>query len=183
MLGRATILKKLLSRLSGIFASCPFDFRGRLLNQESCLSTCGKMKHTHILLRNAKDRRRINGDSFCFRSWPESLEPSPAARTQIFRENLSLPDSGWPRFVRMFDLSSAQGIGVATACSRSGPSWNRKRIFGPKTKGNLVSCPSESEGQETQVAIHPLGAGADGEAGATESVSKRDPSTMLLRRN
>ena len=110
MLGRATILKKLLSRLSGIFASCPLDFRGRLLNQESCLRTCGKMKHTPFLLRNAKDRRRINGDSFCFRSWPERLEPSPAARTQIFRENLSLPDSGWPRFVRMFEESSAQGF-------------------------------------------------------------------------
>ena len=25
----------------------------------------------------------------------------------------------------------------------------------PKTKRNLVSCPSESEGQETQVTIHP----------------------------
>ena len=42
----------------------------------------------------------------CFRSWPERLEPSPAARTRIFKENLSLPDSGWPRFVCMFDFSS-----------------------------------------------------------------------------
>ena len=110
-------------------------------------------------------------DSVCFRSWPERLEPSPAGRTRMFRENLSLPDSGWPRFVRMFDLSSAQGVGVATACSRSGPSWNRKRIFGPKTKGNLVSCPSESEGQETQVTIYPPGARTGGEAGATAGLS------------
>ena len=37
------------------------------------------------------------------------LRPSPAVATgpaQIFRGNLSLPDSGWPRFVRMFDFSS-----------------------------------------------------------------------------
>ena len=128
MLGRATILKKLLSRLSGIFASCPLDFRGRLLNQESCLSTCGKMKHTHFLLRNAKGRRRINGDSFCFRSWPERLEPSPAARTRIFRENLSLPDSGWPRFVRLFDLSSAQGF-QSRRLSNVSP-WKEQASFG-----------------------------------------------------
>ena len=31
MLGGSSILKKLLSRLSGICASCPLDFRGRLL--------------------------------------------------------------------------------------------------------------------------------------------------------
>ena len=50
-------------------------------------------------------RRSQDGDSFCFKSWPENLEPSSAARTQIFRGNLSLPDSGWPRFVCMFDFS------------------------------------------------------------------------------
>ena len=116
--------------------------------------SAGRNQTSHLLQDH---RRSQDGDSFCFKSWPENLEPSSAARTQMFRGNLSLPDSGWPKFVRMFDLSSAQGVGVATACSRSGPSWNRKRIFGPKTKGNLVSCPSESEGQETQVTIHPLG--------------------------
>ena len=32
----------------------------------------------------------------------------------------------------------------------------QKTHLRPENKSNLVSCPSESEGQETQVAIHPL---------------------------
>ena len=91
MLGRATILKKLLSRLSGIFASCPLDFRGRLLSQESCLSTCGKIKHIFFVAQRKRPKTH-KWRQLLLRSWPERLEPSPAARTQIFRENLSLLD-------------------------------------------------------------------------------------------
>ena len=61
-MGRSSMLKKLLSRLSGIFASCPLDFRGRLLGQESCVSTCSKMEHAQLLLRNAKDGTRISAE-------------------------------------------------------------------------------------------------------------------------
>ena len=125
------------SKTEGTFVTPMRDFDVR-----SPRKSAGRNQTNHLLQDH---RRSQDGDSFCFKSWPENLEPSSAARTQIFRGNLSLPDSGWPRFVRMFDLSSAQGVGVATACSRSGPSWNRKRIFGPKTKGNLVSCPSEGK--------------------------------------
>ena len=65
--------------------------------------SAGRNQTNHLLQDH---RRSQDGDSFCFKSWPENLEPSSAARTQIFRGNLSLPDSGWPRFVRMFDFSS-----------------------------------------------------------------------------
>ena len=37
-----------------------------------------------------------------------------------------------------------------------GPYGAESRVWAQETKRNLVSCPSESEGQETQVAIHPL---------------------------
>ena len=48
-----------------------------------------------------------------------------------------------------------------------GPYGAKSRAWASKTKTNLVSCPSESEGQETHVGIHPPRAGADGEAEAT----------------
>ena len=72
----------------------------------------------------------------CFRSWPERLEPSPAARTRIFRENLGLPDSGWPRFVRMFDLSSAQGFLAVAAGGESQPGFPAPLI----QRGRKPSC-------------------------------------------
>ena len=65
--------------------------------------SAGRNQTKHLLQDH---RRSQDGDNFCFRTWPERLEPGSAARTQIFRGNLSLPDSGWPRFVRMFDFSS-----------------------------------------------------------------------------
>ena len=36
-----------------------------------------------------------------------------------------------------------------------GPYGAESRAWASKTKTNLVSCPSESEGQETHVGIHP----------------------------
>ena len=73
------------------------------------------------------------GDSFCFRPWPERLEPSPATLTQIFRGNLSLPDSGWTRIVCIFDLSYPNG-------------WARK---------NLIPRPLPTPLFDTPAAHHP----------------------------
>ena len=47
----------------------------------------------------------------------------------------------------------------------------QKTHLRPENKSKLVSCPSESEGQETQVTIYSPGAGVDGEAGATAGLS------------
>ena len=74
----------------------------------------------------------------------------------------------------MFDLSSAHGfisypkLGSNNVLAE-GVHMGQKAERGLQNqkKNNLVSCPSESEGQATQVGIHPLGAGADGEASAT----------------
>ena len=86
------------SKTEGTFVTPMRDFDVR-----SPRKSAGR-KQTNRLLQD--HRRSQDGDSFCFKSWPENLEPSSAARTQISRGNLSLPDSGWPRFVRMFDFSS-----------------------------------------------------------------------------
>ena len=93
-----------------------------LLSRRCAISTCGPHASLRVAIRRTicYHRRSQDGDSFCFKSWPENLEPSSAARTQIFRGNLSLPDSGWPRFVCMFDLSSAQGfLAVAPRVNRN----------------------------------------------------------------
>ena len=87
-----------LQKPKGTFVTPMRDFDVR-----SPRKSAGRNQTNHLLQDH---RRSQDGDSFCFKSWPENLEPSSAARTQIFRGNLSLPDSGWPRFVRMFDFSS-----------------------------------------------------------------------------
>ena len=86
------------SKTEGTFVTPMRDFDVR-----SPRKSAGRNQTNHLLQDH---RRSQDGDSFCFKSWPENLEPSSAARTQMFRGNLSLPDSGWPRFVRMFDFSS-----------------------------------------------------------------------------
>ena len=86
------------SKTEGTFVTPMRDFDVR-----SPRKSAGRNQTNNLLQDH---RRSQDGDSFCFKSWPENLEPSSAARTQIFRGNLSLPDSGWPRFVRMFDSSS-----------------------------------------------------------------------------
>ena len=86
------------SKTEGTFVTPMRDFDVR-----SPRKSAGRNQTNHLLQDH---RRSQDGDNFCFKSWPEKLEPSSAARTQIFRGNLSLPDSGWPRFVRMFDFSS-----------------------------------------------------------------------------
>ena len=89
------------SKTEGTFVTPMRDFDVR-----SPRKSAGRNQTNNLLQDH---RRSQDGDSFCFKSWPENLEPSSAARTQMFRGNLSLPDSGWPRFVRMFDFTCPNG--------------------------------------------------------------------------
>ena len=55
-----------------------------------------------------------------------------------------------------------------------GPYGAESRAWASKTKTNLVSCPSESEGQETQVGIHPPGRARMGRRTRQRGPGRRD---------
>ena len=106
--GRARWVRLLLSRncnkpsskTEGTFVTPMRDFDVR-----SPRKSAGRNQTNHLLPSSKPRWRQL----FASSRGLKILNRAPPPEPKIFRGNLSLPDSGWPRFVRMFDLSSANG--------------------------------------------------------------------------